>query len=83
MIAARASTVTVGTVDGTSADTITRGSRVETVAYDGLGRVTSFNNGINTTSYGYDGAGRRTFVSFPGSSLGQSVAFDALNRPIR
>ncbi len=68
---------------GSTSDTITRGSRVETVGYDGLGRVTSYNDGINTTTYGYDAAGRRNFVSFPDSVLGQTVTHDALDRPTK
>lgn len=63
-------------------DVITRGSRVETVSYDGFGRVTAYNNAGIVTRYEYDAAGRRKFVSYPGSTLGQRVSFDALDRPV-
>ena len=71
---------------GTTQDTITRGSgatigRSETVSYDGFGRVKTYDDAGIATSYSYDAAGRRTFVSFPGRNAGQSVVFDALNRP--
>ncbi len=79
----RAGSSSIGFGYGSSSDTITRGSRVETVGYDGFGRVTSYNDGINTTTYGYDAAGRRNFVSFPDSALGQSVTHDALDRPTK
>lgn len=68
---------------GLTTDTVTRGARTETVGYDGFGRVISFNNGISTTNYRYDAAGRRKFVSYPGSTLGQAVEFDALDRPTK
>jgi YD repeat-containing protein len=63
--------------------TVTRGSRVETVKYDGFGRVIESDNGVFKTKYRYDAGGRRTFVSYPGSELGQRVEYDALDRPIR
>ena len=75
---------TVSFTYGATQDTMTRGAHTETVTYDGFGRVTAASNGLNTTTYGYDSAGRRTFVSYPAtglSSIGQIVAFDALNRP--
>lgn len=62
-------------------DTITRGGRTETVTYDGFGRVTNYDNAGIATKYGYDGAGRLTFVSFPGSDFGQTAQLDALGRP--
>ena len=59
VIATFTSAFIVGLASGTTtAYTITRGSSVETV--------------------GYDGGGRRIFVSFSDSSLGQNVQFDAL-----
>ena len=63
-------------------DVMTQGARTEQVNYDGLGRVTSYHNGIFSTGYGYDAAGRRNFVSYPGKTEGQGVTFDALNRPL-
>jgi RHS repeat-associated protein len=77
---------TINFTYGSTQDTITRGTRTETVNYDGFGRVTSASDGINTTTYRYDAAGRRVFVSYPSagaSSVGQSVEFDALNRPTK
>jgi RHS repeat-associated protein len=63
-------------------DVIAQGSRTEQVNYDGFGRVNSYNNGLFTTNYAHDAAGRRFFVSYPGKSEGQTVTFDALNRPL-
>lgn len=80
---ARAETSPIVYSYGASTDTITQGSRVETVVHDAFGRVTSYNNGIDTTSYRYDASGRRTFASYPGSSYGQEVEFDALDRPVK
>jgi YD repeat-containing protein len=65
------------------ADTVARGTKNETVGYDGFGRVTSYNDGVNTTTYRYDGAGRRVFVSYPGNARGQTVEYDALDRPTK
>ncbi|MEQ1593998.1 MAG: hypothetical protein ABL985_02770 [Casimicrobium sp.] len=79
----RAASSTIGFVYGSTSDTITRGARMETVGYDGFGRVTTYNDGLNTTKYGYDAAGQRNFVSFPGSMLGQAVTYDALGRPTK
>ncbi len=67
---------------GNTQDTVTRGSRVETVKYDGFGRVIEYNNGVDSTTYRYDAGGRRVFVSYPGKTEGQEVKYDALDRPI-
>ncbi len=64
-------------------DTISRGSRLEKVTYDGFGRVLSHDNAGLVTTYRYDVAGRRTFVSYPGSTSGQRVEYDALDRPTK
>jgi YD repeat-containing protein len=73
----------LGFTYGTTQDLITRGSRTETVKYDGFGRMIESNNGVFTTKYRYDAGGRRVFVSYPGSELGQSVEYDALDRPVK
>jgi RHS repeat-associated protein len=62
-------------------DVMTQGDRSEQVNYDGFGRVSGYFNGLFSTSFVNDPAGRRSFVSYPGKVEGQSVTFDALNRP--
>lgn len=63
--------------------TATRGAFVETTQYNGFGEVSSINNGGITTTFTYDGLGRKTFESYPNSTSGTSYAYDALNRITR
>ncbi|UXY14188.1 hypothetical protein N8I74_12760 [Chitiniphilus purpureus] len=60
--------------------TLTRGSYSDSQSWDGFGRpVASTVNGITVTRR-FDAAGRQTFESHPNQSVGDSTAYDALNR---
>lgn len=62
----------------------TRSDLVETSLYDGFGRPASVTQGGIATTTRHDPLGRRTFKSYPGSTVdGTTFAFDLLNRPTR
>ena len=59
----------------------------QSVEYDALYRMTSFNDGTNTTGTLYDGNGRQTATLYPGANLAtgfntqRTTAFDASGLP--
>jgi len=60
--------------------TATRGPLVETTTFDGFGRPASISLGGVVTKYTYDYRGRVTFKSNPGSTIGTTYQYDALDR---
>lgn len=65
---------------GATSKTATRGSLVESSAYNNFGFQTGVTLGGIEVSYRVDALGRRTFESNPGSTDGTSYAYDALDR---
>ena len=63
--------------------TVTRGSRVENLTVDGLGRTISSAVGGITTTYQFDIFGRKIFESYPGGTSGVSTTYDVLGRPLK
>ncbi len=63
-----------------STQVVARGSSTQTVTLDGFGRVASVNDNGTVTNFQYDGAGRKTFQTYPGKSVGTRMKFDAFGR---
>jgi YD repeat-containing protein len=72
---------------------VTRGTLTQTVNFDGFGRVRSVaktdsvllptgqpTSGNSTVTFRYDPLGRRTFQSYPNSSVGITYSYDILDR---
>jgi len=67
-----------------STQTVTRGSRVENLTVDGVGRTTTSAVGGITTTYQFDIFGRKMFESYPnGGANGVSTTYDVLGRPLK
>ena len=60
--------------------TVTRGALTETTSFDTFGRPVSVNRGGVVRQMDYDALGRKTFESYPGSSLGTRFEYDVLGR---
>lgn len=67
----------------TSSRTLTRGAFSETTQFDDFGRNTSVTREGVTRTFNYDGLGRKTFESLPGSSQGTTFTYDVLGRVTR
>ncbi|QJR09738.1 hypothetical protein DSM104443_00788 [Usitatibacter rugosus] len=69
---------------GANTRTVTRGGYSEEVTYDSFGRQTQARHTDSTTgtvvtqNYRNDVLGRRTFTSYPNSSVGTGMAFDVI-----
>ncbi|WP_164521391.1 RHS repeat domain-containing protein [Iodobacter ciconiae] len=60
-----------------------KGSDTKTTFFDGFGRaIKNEHNGVVIHSR-FDSLGRKIFQSYPNSEKGESVEYDALNRPVK
>jgi YD repeat-containing protein len=79
---------------GPNSRTVTRGPYIAETTFDGFGREVKVvhtdtnaypNVGLNTSivqNYKVDSLGRRTFASYPNSTMGTKTTYDMLNRTI-